>query len=587
MTRMVWRRGLVFLSALTCAVMLFVAMLAIRAVAADGDEEKPADPKPPAEYASPRDTLNTFFQNINLLEDEPSNAAAWQKVYGTLQMSRADGSLRQNAAWALLGVFNGLARIDSETMTPGVEEVERDALAHFEVFPDNPNDAGKKIFQPALDELGDPPGRIMLVRTDDGSWKFDSATLSNVNQMHSWIEKRGVVYGAYISEKSAAAALKARMPDSLKGRYFLTLEYWQWVGLLAIIFLSVVIDYISRFFLQGIVRRITKRYLGDPDEERLWYAVRPMGMAIGAITFLALVNFIGLTGVGLSIITIAVRVILAVGFAWAAWAITDMIAAVLLDKAAKTANTLDDMIIPLVRKTVKLFILALGILYVADSFDVSLLPLMGGLGVAGLAISFAAQDMVKNLFGGLTIFMDKPFMIGERIKFGGFDGSIEEIGFRTTKLRTNTGHLVTIPNGSITNDPVENVGRRKFIRRTMNVTITYDTPREKIGQAVQIIKDLLEEEGLREPIHGRIGTSEYPPRVYFNDYGAESLNIIVLYWFFPPAYWDYMDHAERFNHRLFEEYEQAGIEFAFPTQTLYLAGDPNRELTVKMLGESA
>jgi MscS family membrane protein len=260
--------------------------------------------------------------------------------------------------------------------------------------------------------------------------------------------------------------------------------------------------------------------------------------------------------------------------------LTDLLTAAFTRRAIRTDTTFDTMIIPLLRKTIKLFIVALGLIYVADSFDIELLPLLGSLGLAGLAISFAAQDMVKNLFGGLSIFMDQPFKVGERIVYKGFDGVIEEIGFRITRLRTLEGHLVTIPNGGITNDPIQNIGRRPFIRRIVNVTITYDTPAETIEQAVRIIKDILEEPGIKEPIHGRVGADEFPPRVYFNDYNAASLNIFVIYWHFPPTYWEYMEHAERFNKRLFEEYAKAGIDFAFPTQTLYLAGDPNRPLSV-------
>ena len=158
------------------------------------------------------------------------------------------------------------------------------------------------------------------------------------------------------------------------------------------------------------------------------------------------------------------------------------------------------------------------------------------------------------------------------------------MGFRSTRVRTLTGHLVTIPNSKIVNDPVENIARRKSIRRTMNVTITYDTPREKIERAVNILRELLEEEGIREPIHPIIDGDEFPPRVYFRDYNADSLGIFVIYWYAPPAYWDYLDHAQRLNLRIFEEFEKAGIEFAFPTQTLYLAGDSKREVVVKMLG---
>ncbi len=279
------------------------------------------------------------------------------------------------------------------------------------------------------------------------------------------------------------------------------------------------------------------------------------------------------------------RLLYSIAVFWYTFNLVSVIDLLLRRFAAKTESDLDDQLAPLIRKTLRVMVVIIGVMFVVDSvFGQDIGALLAGLGIAGLAVSLAAQDSLKNLFGSITILLDRPFHVGERIKCSGFDGVIEEIGFRSTKMRTLTGHLVTIPNSNIVNDPVENIGRRPSIRRTMNVTITYDTPREKIEQAVQILRDLLEEEGLREPIHATINGNEYPPRVYFNDYNADSLNIMVLYWFAPPAYWDYVDHAQRFNLRLFEEFEKAGIEFAFPTQTLYLAGDPKRELSLKMLG---
>ena len=240
----------------------------------------------------------------------------------------------------------------------------------------------------------------------------------------------------------------------------------------------------------------------------------------------------------------------------------------------------------MIRKTLRVVLVVIVVLFVVDSvFNQDIGAWLAGLGIAGLAVSLAAQDSIKNLFGSVTILLDRPFGIGERIIYGGYDGVIEEIGFRSTKVRTFTGHLVTIPNSTIVNNPVENVGRRPYIRRIMDVTITYDTPREKIEQAVEILRSILEEADLREPIHATINGDEFPPRVYFKDYLADSLSVQVIYWYAPPAYWDYMDHAQRLNLRIFEEFEKAGIEFAFPTQTLYLAGDPKRKLALEMLGK--
>ncbi|QNN21600.1 mechanosensitive ion channel family protein [Planctomycetales bacterium ZRK34] len=534
----------------------------------------------PKHLASPRDTLSTFLESMNRVETDRTDEAAWERIYSTLEIPKSAGSARKEVAWQLLGVFNSLGKIDPQTMTPGVDEIKTDKLKNFEFFPDNPRPAAQKIIKPALSQLGEAPSSVIIHRVDSGAWKFAGESLDQIPQLYGWISERGVRYGLDIRQRSASAWIRSMVPGSLKGRFVLGMEAWQWLGLLGLAFICVCIDLTARVLISPVAKRLVNRYLGAPDDDLLKTTVRPMGFGLGAAAFLLLVNLLGLSGMALTVLVVAARVVLVVCITWAAWMMTDLLAAAFMRRASKTDSTFDDMIIPLLRKTVKLFIVAIGLIYVADSFDIELLPLLGSLGLAGLAISFAAQDMVKNLFGGLSIFMDRPFKVGERIVYKGYDGVIEEIGFRITRMRTLTGHLVTIPNGGITNDPIENIGRRPYIRRTINVTITYDTPAEKIQQAVQIIKDILEEPGIAEPIHGRIGADEFPPRVYFNDYNAASLNIFVIYWHFPPAYWEYMEHGEKFNQRLFEEYAKAEIEFAFPTQTLYLAGDPNRPLSV-------
>jgi len=273
---------------------------------------------------------------------------------------------------------------------------------------------------------------------------------------------------------------------------------------------------------------------------------------------------------------------------WYAYNLVALVEIVLRRFTAKTESTLDDQLVPMVRKALRVALVVVAAIFVVDSvFQGDVFALVAAVGVLGLPLGFAAQDVLKNMFGSILILFNRPFHVGERIQYAGYDGVIEEIGFQSIRLRTLTGNLVTIPNCKIASDAVENVARRPSIRRIMNVTITYDTPKEKIEEAVRILRDILEEEGIREPIHPTIDGNEFPPRVFFNDFNAESLNIFVIYWYAPPAWWDYMGHAHRLNLRIFEEFDKAGIEFAFPTQTLYLAGDPKRELAVKMLGEGA
>ncbi|MBN2475952.1 MAG: mechanosensitive ion channel family protein [Pirellulales bacterium] len=359
-----------------------------------------------------------------------------------------------------------------------------------------------------------------------------------------------------------------------------------WLIFLVSIFLGLLAGKIAAVVLGNFGRRFEHRGW------RVWNhlvvdLVGPAKLGLLALGLSVGLAFLGGKSAGLSEFTGKTLLLLfSIVVFWYAYNLVSVVDLVLRRFTAKTESVLDDQIVPLIRKTLRVFVVVVGTMFVVDSvFDQDIGALLAGLGIAGLAVSLAAQDSLKNLFGSITILLDRPFQIGERIIYAGYDGVIEEIGFRSTKLRTLTDNVVTIPNSAIVNEAVENVARRRSIRRIMDVTITYDTPREKIEQAVQILRDILEEEDLREPIHQTIKGDEFPPRVYFNDFNSQSLNIRVIYWYIPPAYWDFLDHAQRLNLRIFSEFEKAGIEFAFPTQTLLLAGDPKRELAIRMLGK--
>lgn len=157
-----------------------------------------------------------------------------------------------------------------------------------------------------------------------------------------------------------------------------------------------------------------------------------------------------------------------------------------------------------------------------------------------------------------------------------YDGVVEDVGFRSTRIRLLTGNLVTIPNEKVVNSGLENIGKRPNIRWLNNIGITYDTPPEKIEQAVAMIREILaDHEGMRPDL---------PPRVYFNGFNEWSLNILVLAWYHPPEYWLFQEWVQRTCLEITRRFSAAGIDFAFPTRTLYLAGDDQRQLKVGMLG---
>ena len=234
----------------------------------------------------------------------------------------------------------------------------------------------------------------------------------------------------------------------------------------------------------------------------------------------------------------------------------------------------------------------------------SLIPILTGVGIGGLAIALAARPTIENIIASFMIFLDKPYRVGQRINVLGQDGTVEAIGLRSTKIRLLTGHLTSIPNEKMATVEIVNIGRRPYIRRLFDVTITYDTPPEKVTRALEILREILAVPEAVDPetTHGTedladtvftegeaehqphpneaINQPDFPPRVSFNELNADSLNILVIYWYHPPDYWDYLEHATWINLQIMERFNAEGIDFAFPTQTLHMAGDEKRPLTV-------
>jgi len=246
--------------------------------------------------------------------------------------------------------------------------------------------------------------------------------------------------------------------------------------------------------------------------------------------------------------------------------------------AARDDNLLDQSFVQFMRMITKIAVIAVGVIYLLRAISGKpLSALLAGLGIGGLAIALAAQDTLKNFFGSIMIMLDKPFTIGQRVTFGGHDGVVEEIGFRSTRVRTLTGHQVTIPNEKVASESVENIGRRPSIRRLANITITYDTPPDKIEKALAILRGILENHEGMQP--------DYPPRVFFNEFNDASLNLIMLYWYHPPDWAAYMAFSERVNLQIMRAFEAEGIEFAFPTTTNYLAHDARRPLHINIASD--
>jgi MscS family membrane protein len=186
-----------------------------------------------------------------------------------------------------------------------------------------------------------------------------------------------------------------------------------------------------------------------------------------------------------------------------------------------------------------------------------LTTLLASAGIGGLAIALSAQGMIKGLFGTVTILLDRPYRVGDRIAVKDQDGTVEEIGLRSTKIREFlTNHLISIPNDQMADAEIENIGKRKHIRRMSDLHIPIDTSREKVEKAVIAIRAILDNHEGMDP--------EYPPRVYFDEFNPDSFNIHFIYWYTPPDLWSYYAFSEKVNLEIFRVFEEGGIQFSLP-----------------------
>jgi len=354
----------------------------------------------------------------------------------------------------------------------------------------------------------------------------------------------------------------------------------QWLGLAGVLLVSFIVGKVISFALSRQAGRLDQADRLQVLGTLLRCIERPLTVLVLAGGLYLAGQFMTLrkeAGIDLAQFWVQVCTTLAVlATGWFIYRLVDIAELFLRRWTSKTDTVLDDQLVPMIRKTLRVFVVIVLLLFIAQNiFEWDIGALIAGLGVGGLAMALAARDMLANLFGSVTIFADRPFQMGDYVKVGETDGVIEEVGFRSTRLRTLAGQLVTMPNSTVANSAVINISRRPYIRRVLNVTVTYDTPPEKVQRGVEIIEEMLDRR--KDRLH-----PEFPARVYFSDFNAASLNIIVYYWFVPPVWWDYNAFNHDFNMELLRRYNEEGIEFAFPTQTLYVKQDSPIEADVRL-----
>ena len=340
-------------------------------------------------------------------------------------------------------------------------------------------------------------------------------------------------------------------------------EVWRLVALPACVLGSLLAGWLAR----GALRRQAAQDAARPIRATLLGAASKAMLFLGAALGLELgSSFLTLDPRTAEVVGAARGVLLTLALAWLAYHLVD-VASAWLGRMKHDASRMDRMLVPLVRNSLRTVIVLLTVVQLFTQLSGKpFTTLLAGLGLGGLALALAAQETIKNLFGSMVIFADKPFELGDRISVDSFDGPVERVGFRSTRLRNADGYLVTIPNGELANKTIVNISKRPYIRRVINLVLPTDTEPAQVQRALAILRDLLQDHEGQRP--------NLPPRVQLLDLTAAGLTIQALYWYHPPDDAAYLAFSERVNLELLRRFDAEGIAQSRPAPALLVGATP-------------
>jgi MscS family membrane protein len=346
----------------------------------------------------------------------------------------------------------------------------------------------------------------------------------------------------------------------LQSAPFAGIPLWQLLASLIYIFLAFYISKALDVLIAGRVKRWAEKTTTKLDDSLVQVLRGPVKIIAFVILLHIGMRVYSWPEVLADFLSKALKIIVAVSITYVLLKVVDVMLGLWRDRTATPENEqFSRQLLPLIGKTLKVFVVIVAALVTSQNLGFNVTGLIASLSIGGLAVGLAAQDTLANLFGAVAVLMDKPFKVGDRIQLDALDGTVEFIGFRSTRVRNLDGHLVTVPNKTMGNATITNITARPNIKTVMNVGLTYDTAPEKIRRALQILEEIYQ----RHP-----KTSDFV--MSFNKFESSALNILVVHWWGDTDFKAYLAGIQEMNLKLKESFDAEGIEFAFPTQTVHI-----------------
>ncbi len=516
-------------------------------------EDIQVNPLEPVKTDSPRDTMTTFMDAMNKYKSGVESDDEILKAYLDRAVRCFDLSpfafVEQNqrgreAAILLKEVIDRVIVIDSDKI-PEKSDLPGEKLVRWRL-------KGTEIVI-TVQEKGDRAGEYL----------FSAETTLRVKEFYQKVRHLPYLKGSGGGALYSSGWFEENVPSSMKHK-FIFLYIWQWAGIIISLLTGVAVKVLVKFFIDFL------RFVSERREVRWLRALvnafsGPTGWLAAILFWYITVYLLGFEGGALTIIRVVLKIALSGVFLWLIYRLLDVLSDFFIEAASKTESTLDDQLLPLLSKSMKIFVIIFGVLVIIQNLGVNVVSLLAGLGIGGFAVAFAAKDMVANFFGSLMILFDSPFQVGDWIKVGNAEGTVEEIGFRSTKIRTFYNSLISVPNADLATKEVDNMGRREYRRVREELGITYDTPPEKIEAFLEGIKNILK----ANPY-----TRKDYFHVVFNSYGSSSLNILIYFFLKVPDWSFELVEKQNILFEILRLADDLDVSFAFPTQTLHIESVP-------------
>jgi MscS family membrane protein len=412
--------------------------------------------------------------------------------------------------------------------------------------------SNKSDSPPVRIKTSDHSSPIIMAPNPNGQWRFTPETVDSIPQIYTHLRE--------IEALRRSQFFRPFFPSMLINGTFI-IPYYQWICLAIVLILGFFVDHLLRYLMGWITVRWFRRNQIDVDliEERaLW---KPLGLLAMALFWYLGMEVIGLPPSAMDVLLLAVRFFAIVTAVWTAFLLINIATHAWSRKAEKTETRFDDLLIPLVSRSLKILAVCVGVVVFAEAFDLPLAGILGGMGIGGVAIAFAAKDAVANLFGSVTVLLDRPFEIGDWIKTDKIEGSVEQVGIRSTRVRTFYNSLVTLPNSLLTTAVVDNMGKRKSRRFKTFISLEYDTSPARIEAFCEGVRELLR----RHPL-----VMQDNFHVYLNQMSASSLDVLLYCFFNCPDWAAELKTRQRLLLDILRLTERLEVGLAFPTQTVHV-----------------